>query len=160
VLPQQFLKRCNQASKRISFSALEIDILHPPIFCVPADKRQKAAPGSPGRVVSAFAAAVPAISHPPQARLACKELTHNTSPPPPPSPASQQHRQHPHLSLTATVLLANDSSASPTTTTATTTPAFSTTHPGAFHITTLLAGPVSPKQPPRSSSCTTNNSLS
>jgi hypothetical protein len=33
-------------------------------------------------------------------------------------------------------------------------------YPGAFQRTTLLDGPVSPKQPPRPSSCTTNNSTS
>ena len=62
-----------------------------------------------------------------------------------------RHR-HSHLPLTATVLLANDLIASPTTN--------NNTHPGAFQRTTLVAGPVSPKQPPRSSSCITNNSIS
>lgn len=105
-----------------------------------SDRSQRQGPLSPLSL-----RAVPAISlRTPRNTTLPSPANISTNPPPPPSPAIWQHR-HP---LTATVLLANDSSAPSTPTPAPTTPAFSTTHPGAFHITTLLAGPVSPKTTP------------
>jgi hypothetical protein len=142
-------------------SALEIDILHPPILCVPADKRPQAQrQGLPCKKrVSAFAAAVPAISLRHQAILACPHslttsrlilllLLHALDTDTHPSlslrqscwPTTPAHRQQ--------ALLQQQHPPSPPPT-----PAHSTQQP-------CSPGPVSPKQPPRSSSCITNISLS
>jgi hypothetical protein len=101
-------------------------------------------------------AQAPAIS--PSTTPACQALSQlHSQRHPDTSFSSSKHSPNTdtHTSPTATVLLANDSTA-PSTTKQHHPPS---PYPGAFQRTTLLPGPVSPKQPPRPSSCITNNSI-